>query len=624
MKRFLFSLLFLTSGVYAQDLIPYRKGDKWGFATEDKKIVVKPKYDDVWFFKGNLARVMLKGKYGFVDKSGKEVIPPKYDKIKIYGLFDTSYYYISYGGFSCIEARVKSYDEYAESYKGIFRVSSGGRVGILDTAGREIVQVKYEDIEVVSGEKILIKFKINGKWGLMDLSGREILPPKYDYICYDKGKVILAGLIKEEGEWKIIAFDTLGNEITYNESEEREEPKGENEEFSIVERAGKKGVVDKRGKQIIPIAYDEVKYNQKLKVFFLKKRGKWGLGDSTGKIIIFPKYKYITPFCENLIAVKDEKGIGLIDKEGNKITPTEYNFIGIIYVGCKDYGDRCEISAISYQAYKSSVISDMIENIAIVKGSEFSDYEYYKCKEMNGFIIGKENEVKLGFINRKGKEVVPPEFSRIIPIGDFLIVKKNGKYGMFDINGNLIIPVEYDWISLEDIKYFRRMLRVRLDYDVGVVDIEGRIVLPPKYDDIKGFIGDDKFIVQVGAYIGVVDKNGNELVPAVYEDLQWYGNKFSLVNKDLKWGIFDMEKKKEVVPIKYNNIAKLTDEFAFVKLGDKWGIVELSSGKEILSPRYEKIDVYDEEKGLVWVKKGGKGFYIKVFQNGKVIEYYDR
>ena len=82
MKRFLFSLLFLTSGVYAQDLIPYRKGDKWGFATEDKKIVVKPKYDDVWFFKGNLAMVMLKGKYGFVDKSGKEVIPPKYDKIK--------------------------------------------------------------------------------------------------------------------------------------------------------------------------------------------------------------------------------------------------------------------------------------------------------------------------------------------------------------------------------------------------------------------------------------------------------------------------------------------------------------------------------------------------------------
>jgi hypothetical protein len=85
-----------------------------------------------------------------------------------------------------------------------------------------------------------------------------------------------------------------------------------------------------------------------------------------------------------------------------------------------------------------------------------------------------------------------------------------------------------------------------------------------------------------------------------------------------------MEKKKEVVSIKYDNIAKLTDAFAFVKLGDKWGIVELSSGKEILSPRYEKIDVYDEEKSLVWVKKGGKGFYIKVFQNGKVIEYYDR
>jgi hypothetical protein len=60
-------------------LIPYRKGDKWGFCTPDKKMVVQPKYDDAWSFSEGLARVKLNGKYGFIDKTGKEIVTPKYD-----------------------------------------------------------------------------------------------------------------------------------------------------------------------------------------------------------------------------------------------------------------------------------------------------------------------------------------------------------------------------------------------------------------------------------------------------------------------------------------------------------------------------------------------------------------
>jgi hypothetical protein len=63
----------------AQELIPYRKGDKWGFCTPDKKIVISPKYDDVRKFNEGLALVELNGKWGFIDKTGKEIVPPKYD-----------------------------------------------------------------------------------------------------------------------------------------------------------------------------------------------------------------------------------------------------------------------------------------------------------------------------------------------------------------------------------------------------------------------------------------------------------------------------------------------------------------------------------------------------------------
>ena len=68
----------------AQELIPYRKGDKWGFCTPDKKMVVQPKYDDVWSFSEGLVRVKLNGKWGFIDKTGKEIVTPKYDDAGVF------------------------------------------------------------------------------------------------------------------------------------------------------------------------------------------------------------------------------------------------------------------------------------------------------------------------------------------------------------------------------------------------------------------------------------------------------------------------------------------------------------------------------------------------------------
>jgi hypothetical protein len=70
--------------LHAQELIPYRKGDKWGFCTPDKKVVVQPKYDDAEDFKEGLAQVKLNRKWGFIDKTGKEILPPKYDYAKYF------------------------------------------------------------------------------------------------------------------------------------------------------------------------------------------------------------------------------------------------------------------------------------------------------------------------------------------------------------------------------------------------------------------------------------------------------------------------------------------------------------------------------------------------------------
>lgn len=96
-KNFLL-VLFLTGTMqaFAQEpdmmLIPYRKGDLWGYATNDKTIVITPQFQEAQLFYEGYAAVKKNNKYGYINKAGKTVIPFTYYTAKPFrfGYYDAS------------------------------------------------------------------------------------------------------------------------------------------------------------------------------------------------------------------------------------------------------------------------------------------------------------------------------------------------------------------------------------------------------------------------------------------------------------------------------------------------------------------------------------------------------
>ncbi len=85
MKSKFFSIVLLlafTIPVFAQEadmsLIPYRKGDLWGYASPENKIVIKPEYNEANLFYEGYASVKKGKLFGYIDKTGKVVIPFKF------------------------------------------------------------------------------------------------------------------------------------------------------------------------------------------------------------------------------------------------------------------------------------------------------------------------------------------------------------------------------------------------------------------------------------------------------------------------------------------------------------------------------------------------------------------
>ncbi len=80
------AILILSLNSIAQvidySLIPYRKGDKWGYADAQRTIVIAPKYADAQWFSEGMAAVKVGSKWGYINKQGKLVIPAKFTVAK--------------------------------------------------------------------------------------------------------------------------------------------------------------------------------------------------------------------------------------------------------------------------------------------------------------------------------------------------------------------------------------------------------------------------------------------------------------------------------------------------------------------------------------------------------------
>ncbi len=93
-KLILIYFIAITLPVFAQQadlsLIPFRQGNVWGYADADKKIIIKPIYDQANFFYEGYASVKKGEKFGYINKSGKVLIPFNYFIAKPfrYGYFD--------------------------------------------------------------------------------------------------------------------------------------------------------------------------------------------------------------------------------------------------------------------------------------------------------------------------------------------------------------------------------------------------------------------------------------------------------------------------------------------------------------------------------------------------------
>ena len=420
------------------NLFGIRKGSGYALVNDQFTALCPEKFSSIGTFTNHRAIISRNGRYGMIGSDGRMLIGREYLSLRqeadvvIARLPADQWVLLDPQG---NRLSVKSYGR-IEPYTGkYFVVKNQQYYGVMNTGGTEIISCVYDSILQYAYGKMVVQF--HGEFGIIDLQGNWLVAPSPHrqlliaadrfiqqrgstrylksldgiVIYFTENPVTVSGDFLEEttssgGVWKI---DLDGRIVSRQlpPAEAFEAIFSETEGLRGIKKDGRFGFVDNLGRLRIANRYEGIRpFREGLAA--IKILGKWGFLNHDEKLVIQPVHDEVSSF-DNGMAIAMQKGLyGLIDKKGDVILPIRYESISLLPSG------RFEL----------------------------------------------QNGNLKGLADTDGRQIFAPKFAAITDLNNgYVIVGREGKYGLASVRGLSTIPMIYDHILYD--KYGDRYLALR-------------------------------------------------------------------------------------------------------------------------------------------------------------------
>lgn len=378
------------------------------------------------------------------------------------------------------------------------------------------------------------------------------------------------------------------------------------------------GVINPKGKEIIPFQYDMIRsFND---YFMVQKNGKYGILDRRGEVVIPIQYDNIEDFYQVH---------GATDKE-------IYNYDAVFYL--KKNGES-QIVNLSKGQKDGRQEESPYDYLRIERNGKYGfvsktgkeiPCQYQDARELfsEGLVAVVQNN-KVGFIDKNGDVVIPFQFEYTkyhfhyyhyffgVFSEGYACMMKNNKFGYIDKHGKTVIPYEYD----EGDEFHHGVALVSNSLDkCGLIDMNNSIVLPFEFEggfysghrcETGDVLSGDVFIMYKNGKYGVYSPKGDCIVPCKYDQIEGFHDDVAVAVKDGRCGLIDVNGR-ERIPCQYDffmSTSVVFGEYVEVAQNGKHGIVDMNN-QVVVPLEYEVAVHVINNKNLFFVKKNGRyGLY---------------
>jgi hypothetical protein len=473
-KIILFNLVFFTfilqlNGLSAQTpaLIPYRKGDKWGFVNQDFKIIIPCYYEETKPFLNDLAEVKKNGKWGLIDRKGQSFLPCEYDLI--YASHKNGPLVVCLGG---------------------DQAGHRGKWGFVKKYEGQVIDLPYDLIRE-SGIENLLAVKKGNVWGVINLQGQIILPIQYT-ISEEEEKEAFAEINAQSIDNQAFTYPKL--KFIHNTAK--------------VKYNGKWGLLNQYGNPLIPFEYEKLgTLNEGL--INAQKGGKWGYLNLSNQTVIPFQWAEAFPF---------QNEVALVNTSLSALNP-DYQVINksseIIFKIPTDY-------KILDPSFSQGLLRVKIKekyHFLDKKGQLQGEFDF--VEKFKGKLCPAVKNGKLGWVNAKMETIIPFEYNTTQngrPLyqtsGELIALCQNTKWGVRNLKNKVLLNFIYDSVLLPTTQDYQiqpdeALFGVKINDKWGFVNHKQKIIIAPKYDKISPFT-DGLAKVRYQGKLGYIDKKGRE------------------------------------------------------------------------------------------------------------------
>ena len=394
------------------------------------------------------------------------------------------------------------------------------------------------------------------------------------------------------------------------------------------------GVVNDGGIVYIPKEYEQLELikegsTYEDNVYKCKKKGKWGLVNSTNSTLLSCEYNNLTNTGNNIWRTSKSGKYGYVQLNTTSNVTT---LIPCIYESLGDYSTDSHIHA-TLKGKKGMIDG---QNKIIIP------FEYSKvgnpCHTSNGnSIVWVEKDGKLGIYNDDGKELQPCDIDKAYiltennsielsytdcPSTDYIYIVRNGLTGL--ISGSTfetIIPCMYEYLS--PIKTSKAFYKANGKW--GIIDANNKTIQLAIYDNVEidgSTLSEQKMpsmafqsnmYVRNNGKVGMLKANGEDFIPVKYDSLGMYSDNMLVAKVGDKYGFLN-EYGKETVPFIYPQAHDYSEGLAaVVNDNGKYLFIDKLGNVAIKPKEYDRVDnflngtckVYRKDK--VWeIDREGK------------------
>lgn len=353
----------------------------------------------------------------------------------------------------------------------------------------------------------------------------------------------------------------------------------------------------------IPSGFTKIGYFDQGNAVIICK-GKYGLINYKGEIVIPTEYDYLKYIKFGVIYACNNSKVGLIDEDGDIITPFIYDYIGELTL---------KTLLPVYRCGKMGFI-DLAGKEVIPITFDFLPNHFYDFRHNIEITIPEYCDIIKGvfFVNNTFKLFYHTKYGQLIQIC------YNGKWGLYNSIGEVVIPFKYRYIGEHNAYYStdERGNTVRYNYPIlvqknelwGFVNEDFNTIIKVEYNDAIELIPCKKYKLRkdnLWGYVSFDGKGGLKFTAFRYNEIIQLHDELSIVRKGNKYGVID-DNYQELLPVEYDEI----DDYLYnnklkLRVRDKWGWAYYDGTHHYtLSPFiYEEIEDYTD--GLALVKKNG-------------------